>query len=54
MRRLSTERSAARLAGLVELNPRVVIQATYPLAEAPRAHREIETGHVRGKLVLEV
>jgi enoyl reductase len=54
VRRLSTERSAARLAGLVELNPRVVIQATYPLGEASRAHREIETGHVRGKLVLEV
>jgi enoyl reductase len=54
VRRLSTERSAARLAGLVELNPRVIIQATYLLAEASRAHREIETGHVRGKLVLEV
>lgn len=31
---------------------RVSIQRAYPLTEAAEAHRAIETGHVRGKLVL--
>jgi NADPH:quinone reductase-like Zn-dependent oxidoreductase len=31
---------------------RVEIQARYPLAEVVRAHQDIETGHVRGKVVL--
>jgi len=31
---------------------RVVIQRAYPLAEAAEAHRAMETGHVRGKIVL--
>lgn len=56
VRRLSTERSATRLAELTELSAagrlRVTIQQAYPLAEAAAAHRAIETGHVRGKLVL--
>lgn len=33
---------------------RVTVTATYPLAEAALAHRLIDTGHVRGKLVLTV
>jgi enoyl reductase len=56
VRRLSTERSTGRLAELVDLYEagklRVVIQQAYPLAQAAAAHRAIETGHVRGKLVL--
>ncbi|HEU0101170.1 MAG TPA: NADP-dependent oxidoreductase [Mycobacteriales bacterium] len=32
----------------------VPIAATYPLDGLPDAHREIETGHVRGKLVVEL
>jgi enoyl reductase len=55
IRRISSERSAARLAELVMLHTegklRVPVQRTYTLAEAPEAHREMEGGHVRGKLV---
>lgn len=32
----------------------VHIQQTYPLAEAARAHEQIETHHTRGKLILEI
>lgn len=53
--RLSTDRSAAQLSELTALyvagGLRVSVQA-YPMADAARAHRAIETGHVRGKLVL--
>jgi enoyl reductase len=53
--RVSTERSAARLAELTKLYAedrlRVSIQQTYRLEEAADAHRAMETGHVRGKLV---
>ncbi|WP_166348495.1 NADP-dependent oxidoreductase [Phytoactinopolyspora limicola] len=56
VRVLGTERSAERLASLVELcvsgQLRVRIHATYPLAEVAAAHREVESGHVRGKIVL--
>jgi enoyl reductase len=56
VRRLSTERSAAQLRELTALYEagrlRVEIQQAYPLDEAAQAHRAIETGHVRGKLVL--
>jgi enoyl reductase len=56
VRRLSTERSGARLSELTELSAagqlRVSIQHEYPLDRAAEAHRTIETGHVRGKLVL--
>ncbi|MGA8246836.1 MAG: zinc-binding dehydrogenase [Nocardioides sp.] len=31
---------------------RVVVGATYPLAEVAEAHRRIATGHTTGKLVL--
>ena len=40
----------ARLAGEGAL--RVVVAATYPLADAAEAHRQIATGHTTGKLVL--
>lgn len=33
---------------------KVVISKVYPLEQVAEAHRESETGHVRGKLVLEV
>ncbi|GLH97295.1 oxidoreductase [Phytohabitans aurantiacus] len=49
-------RSQARLAELVDLyargDLRVHVRATYPLERAADAHREIETGHGRGKLVI--
>ncbi len=58
VRRLSTDRSAARLRELTELYTagklRVVIQRAYPLEHAADAHRAVETGHVRGKVVLTV
>ncbi|WP_425425382.1 zinc-binding dehydrogenase [Amycolatopsis saalfeldensis] len=50
------DRSAARLAQLAaryakgEL--RFPVRRTYPFADAADAHREIETGHGRGKVVL--
>lgn len=40
----------ARLAGEGRL--RVVVAATYPLADVAEAHRQIATGHTTGKLVL--
>jgi enoyl reductase len=56
VRRLSTQRSTDRLGALVRLHQegglRAVIQQRYPLTEAAEAHRVLETGHVRGKLVL--
>jgi enoyl reductase len=56
VRRLSTQRSAEQLrelTGLVEAGKlRVTVSHTYPFAEAAEAHRRIETGHVRGKIVL--
>lgn len=58
VRKLSTKRSREQLAGLVELyvrgKLRISIQQAYPLAEAPAAHRALETRHVRGKIVLTV
>lgn len=56
VRRLGTDRSAARLAALVAHYTagrlRVPIWKQFSLADASLAHREIETGHVRGKVVL--
>jgi enoyl reductase len=56
VRRLSTDRSTAQLRGLTDLYTagalRVVVQRAYPLDQAAQAHRDIETRHVRGKLVL--
>ncbi len=58
IRRLSTTRSAAQLSALTDLYTagklRVVIQRAYPLVDAAEAHRAMETGHVRGKIVLTV
>ncbi|MFB9448221.1 NADP-dependent oxidoreductase [Dactylosporangium vinaceum] len=51
-------RSADALAELVALyaegRTRWTVRRVYPLAEAAAAHREIETGHGRGKIVLAV
>jgi enoyl reductase len=56
IRRISTERSAARLNALLDLYTsgklKVNIQRTFPLTQAPDAHRVMESGHVRGKLAL--
>ncbi|SDM37833.1 NADP-dependent oxidoreductase [Nonomuraea jiangxiensis] len=56
VRRVGTDRSVARLAALTSLYEKgsliVPIWRQYPLDEAPAAHREIETGHVRGKIAL--
>lgn len=56
VRRVGTDRTAARLASLCSLyqagNLVVPIWKQFPLAEAAAAHREIETGHVRGKIAL--
>lgn len=56
VRALRSRRSAARLAELVQLHSegvlRVPIWRTFPLADAAAAHREVETRHTRGKVVL--
>ena len=31
---------------------RVLVAATYPLADAAQAHRELAAGHTHGKIVL--
>lgn len=56
VRRPGGDRSAQNLATLVGLHTagrlHLPIQAAFPLARAADAHREVETGHVRGKVVL--
>jgi NADPH:quinone reductase-like Zn-dependent oxidoreductase len=51
-------RSAERLAELADLYARdglrIHVRSSYPLERAADAHREIETGHGRGKIVLTV
>jgi enoyl reductase len=53
---LGGTRTAARLAELAQLHTdgtlRIHIERAYPFAEAAQAHRDVETGHVRGKIVL--
>ena len=45
----------ATLCGLVDEGRLAVhVERTFPLEQAADAHRLIEAGHVRGKLVLEV
>lgn len=55
---VGTRRSAERLAGLIDLYEQgkmeVHIQETFPLHQVAAAHREVETGHVRGKLLLTI
>jgi NADPH:quinone reductase-like Zn-dependent oxidoreductase len=51
-------RSAARLAALVDLHQRaklrIHVRHTYDLSAAADAHREVETGHGRGKVVITI
>lgn len=58
VRRVGTERSAARLLSLTRLyeSGRLVVplRTTFALADANLAHHEIETGHGRGKIALTV
>jgi NADPH:quinone reductase-like Zn-dependent oxidoreductase len=55
-RGVRAQRSAQRLAELVSLwekgSLRLHVRATYPLEEAAAAHREVERGHGRGKVVV--
>lgn len=56
VRWLNSRRNAQRLAELAALvdsgKLRVHVRRTLPLARAAEAHRELETGHGRGKIVL--
>ncbi|MFH8800493.1 NADP-dependent oxidoreductase [Streptomyces sp. NPDC017936] len=56
VRWIRSRRSAARLAELASLvadgRLEVHVRRTLPLARASEAHRELETGHGRGKIVL--
>jgi len=56
IRVIGTDRTQDRLGKLIDLyragRLAVHIQHAYPLHDAALAHREIETGHVRGKVVL--
>ncbi|WP_134684114.1 NADP-dependent oxidoreductase [Brevibacillus migulae] len=58
VRWIRSNRSAARLAKLVALynegKLHIHIRKTFPLEQAADAHREIETGHGRGKIVLQM
>ena len=51
-------RSAARLAALVDLHQHaklwIHVRRTYDLSAAADAHREVETGHGRGKVVITI
>jgi NADPH:quinone reductase-like Zn-dependent oxidoreductase len=55
---IGSQRSAKRLDALVSLYAqgtlRIHVRATYPLEEAAAAHRDVESGHGRGKVVLSV
>lgn len=56
IRRLRPTRSAQTLAALANLHTRgelqILVSATYPLDQAAAAHHKLETGHIRGKIVL--
>ncbi|MBW7454864.1 zinc-binding dehydrogenase, partial [Paenibacillus sepulcri] len=58
VRPIRSQRSAARLAELVDLHTQgklqVHIRKTFTLSDAADAHREVETGHGRGKVVLTI
>ncbi|KAB2331580.1 NADP-dependent oxidoreductase [Cytobacillus depressus] len=55
---IRSKRSVSRLSELTKMYEqgllRVVISQTFPLNQAADAHRAVETGHVRGKIVLTV
>lgn len=45
----------AEMAGLIDSGKlRIVVDAIYPLADAAEAHRHVEGGHARGKVVLAI
>lgn len=56
IRRVGTQRSSQKLHDLAEWyqqgSLRIEVAATYPLDQVTQAHRDVETGHVRGKVVL--
>jgi len=58
IRALRSRRSAARLSELAALweegKLRVHVSRIYPLLDAADAHREVEAGHARGKVVVTV
>lgn len=58
VRGVRSQRSTARLDDLVDLcdggRLRIHVRRAFPLHEAAAAHREIETGHGRGKIVLTI
>jgi len=58
VRMIRSKRSTERLAEIVDLYAqgklKVHIRKTFPLNEAANAHREIESGHGRGKVVLTI
>lgn len=58
VRGIRSQRSAARLAELVGLYVQgkllVHVSGKYPLHQAAAAHRQVESGHVRGKIVLTI
>lgn len=58
LRVIRSQRSAARLAELVELHSKgklsILIRQTFPLEQVAEAHQLIETRHGRGKIVLTV
>lgn len=55
---IRSKRSVSRLSELTKMYEqgllRVVISQTFPFHQAADAHRAVETGHVRGKIVLTV
>lgn len=56
IRRIGTERSTEKLRDLTRMYTdgllTITVAETFPLAGAAQAHREVETGHVRGKVAL--
>ncbi|MED3575952.1 NADP-dependent oxidoreductase [Cytobacillus praedii] len=58
VRPIRSQRSVARLAELIELYSQgklqIHIRKAFPLHQAADAHREIESGHGRGKVVLTI
>lgn len=58
IQRIGTDRSVRRLKELTDLYQEkkliIPVWMTFPLADAAAAHREVQTGHVRGKVALTV